>query len=293
MKIKPNNIQIENWINNYVPDKDMFFLTEEGLNKMKKYLEKVLVIPRSEFFNHASYTQIQLVNSYIYWMISKEVAYIVVANGEWVEELPKSVQKELFFHQKKHGKGLILPSSFIPKLEAIPDAFIVQDSPDNFIILRSKMWNRLSYDIKVTIIKNVAQSWEDWDCESIPANTPEHIKKYANTFSVIAGANCLAATLFAITGSEWLVNEWVHPDTFEIGLKNAGYLKVDGDDIQSEDVVIWENAEGVVQHAAYHLGKNLYFNKSGQNVFNPWKIVKDSRLKDEWKDYSIVVYRKC
>ena len=53
-------------------EKDLFFLRKDELVLFQNDLQGALVIPRAEFFQHSSYNGIQMVNSYMYWMISKD-----------------------------------------------------------------------------------------------------------------------------------------------------------------------------------------------------------------------------
>jgi hypothetical protein len=76
------------------------------------------------------------------------------------------------------------------------------------------------------------------------------------------------------------------------GLKNESYSFIASEDIQAGDVVIWEDFNGTIQHASYHIGKQLFFNKNGQTIFNPWKITHFAELKETWNKYHIRIYRK-
>jgi len=50
------------------------------------------------------------------------------------------------------------------------------------------------------------------------------------------------------------------------------------DELQPEDLIIWEDENSIIQHAAYHLGEDLFFNKHRQTIFNPWKILSKEQL---------------
>lgn len=269
----------------------MFFLRSKDIAMFEEYLQGVLVIPQEEFFNHSSYKQIQLVNSYEYWNISKEVAYVIVARPDWVNRIPVQLKKELFKVQVEVKRGLIYSISLFHNEDLIPKDHIIENRDEKLVVIQNDMWNQLPYECKKQFMKNVAQEWDDWNCYEVPENTPLQLKKYANTFSTLSGANCLASVLFAISNEEWIIHEWVHPKTFENGLKRANYISVE-DDLCKGDVVTWVNLEGVVQHASYYLGDELFFNKDGQTFFNPWKIVNRDELKAEWGKYEIKVYRK-
>lgn len=78
VRMEPTKEQVSIWIENFVPQKDLFFVEEKDLDSLVEYLCKVLVVPREEFFKHSSYKQIQLVNSYMYWNISSKAQFVIV-----------------------------------------------------------------------------------------------------------------------------------------------------------------------------------------------------------------------
>ena len=290
--IEPSREQIEKWIEEYVPNKDLYFLKEQDLHTFGNYLNHILVIPKDEFFQHESYNQIQIANSYEYWNISTEAKYIIVATSNWFKNLDINKQQQLSRIQVEMGRGLIIPLSSSSNKFSFQEENVVEDNDIKYLVLQYEMWSKLPFELKELLIKEYALQWDNWSCNEIPVNTPVHLKKYANTFPIDSGSNCLSSTLFAITEQEWIIYEWVHPQTFLQGLKNAQYYVADTDELKVGDVVTWENSDGIVQHASYYIGDHLCFNKNGQTFFNPWKIVAWSELKKEWKDHNIKIYRK-
>lgn len=305
LQVEPTHEQIDFWIENYVPQKDFFFVEENSLSTLKGYLNEVMVIPRAEFFDHSSYNQIQFVNSYMYWTLSNRIDYIIVAKGSWITELPLHLRKRILEVQLEMGTGLTIPASLLQSTGIIPAEYIVKRNNNinkyfngnitahekEFIVFRSSMWNELPRMVQANIVKAYAMKIDEWTCNNIPEKTPTHLKAYANTFSTVAGSNCLASTLFAITGEAWILDEWVHPETFLKGLFINNYYMVD-DDIQEGDVVTWINSNNIIQHASYHIENDVYFNKSGQTFFEPLKITQFEQINRTWEDYEINVYRK-
>lgn len=292
ISIEPSKEQIDNWIKRYVPKKDLYFLKKKDLFTFKKYLNNVLIIPEEEFFKHSSYKQIQLVNSFEYWKISKDVQFILVADSNWFSKLPVKKKKELNAIQVKMDRGLILPLSLSSINYSIPKENIADVNDQLYLVLQSNLWGKFPYEVKVDLIKQLALKWDNWTCYEITEHTPHHLKKHANTFPSESGSNCLSSTLFAISKEEWIIDEWVHPKTFLHGLKNAQYFVTNKGEINTGDVVTWENQEGIIQHASYHIGNNLFFNKDGQTFFNPWKIVSWTELESEWNEYRFKIYRR-
>jgi len=147
------------------------------------------------------------------------------------------------------------------------------------------------------MIEAYAQNWEDWKAIAAPETLPASLRKYANTFPSESGPNCMAATLYAIStkskGQDWIIQEWIHPLTFIQSLSHANFSATTTEKFQSGDVVVWVDDAGNIQHASYHIGDHLFFNKSGQTFFNPWKIIHWDELKAEWNTCQIRIYRKA
>lgn len=292
INIQPLQEQIDNWITKYVPEKDFYFIKNDDLQYFENYLGNVLLIPREEFFQHSSYKQVQIVNSYEYWKISNEAQFIIVASSEWFINLPLKMKKFLNSIQVKIGRGLILELPESTGNISFTEDNIVEENGNNYIVLQSDMWRKLPYFVKESVIQEYAKKWDDWACYEFPKKAPIHLQKYANTFPSEAGSNCLSATLFAISKQEWMIHEWVHPKTFLQALSNAHYFLTNNEELCAGDVVTWENSDGIIQHAAYHIVDNFFFNKDGQTFFNPWKITSWSEIKEDWKEYRINIYRK-
>lgn len=288
--IQPSHYQIKKWIEQYVPVKDLFFVKQENLFLFEEEVSQVLLIPKEEFFNHASYKQIQLVNSYEYWGLSKEVEYVIVADSNWIIELAPSKKEEILQIQAKMNRGLIFPLSYFPEGSLALKGNIVRTIEGESVVLYADLWKKISFSTKARLLTKYAQQWDSWLSEEVPLHLPAMIKKYANTFPVEAGSNCLSATLFAISQQEWMIHEWIHPQTFQQKLCRTHRL-IETEELIEGDVAVWETDEGQVQHASFHVGNELFFNKNGQTFFNPWKIVSFTELQAEWGQFIQKIYR--
>lgn len=289
--IQPSNDQMKKWIEQYVSAKDLFFVKEEHVSLFEEEILQALFIPKEEFFNHASYKQIQLANSYEYWNLSKEVEFVILAHANWITKIAPAKKELLLQIQVKMNRGLIFPLSYFPG-ESIPlNKYSVKTSEDESVVLYADLWEKLSFSAKAHLLKTYAQQWDDWGSEEAPVYLPSMIKKYANTFPIEAGSNCLSATLFAISQQEWMIHEWVHPQTFIEKLRMTHHL-IKSEELIEGDVAVWETDEGQIQHASFHVGNKLFFNKNGQTFFNPWKIIGFDKLQAEWSQYSLKLYRQ-
>lgn len=289
--IQPSNDQIKSWIEKYIPEKDMFFIDKENLPLFEGEISRALLIPKAEFLNHATYKQIQLVNSYEYWNLSKEVEFVIVASANWITELAPAKKEKLLQIQVNMNRGLIFPLSYFSGGSLPLKDNIVKTEEGESVVVCANLWEKLAFSTKAQVLKKYAQQWDDWVSEEASVHLSAMIKKYANTFPIAAGSNCLSATLFAISQQEWLIHEWVHPQTFKEMLRRTHRL-IETEELIEGDVAVWETDEGQVQHASFHVGNQLFFNKNGQTFFNPWKIISFDELQAEWRQYSLEIYRQ-
>ncbi len=273
----------------YVPEKDLFFLGKDFYNK-EIDLTSVLVMPVDEFFKHSTYTHINYVNSYEYWNI-KNVEYVLIAEKNWIENLSNEARNYILFSQLVCERGLTLPVAFVEEIEKVPSKYVV----NGHVVIQRDMWDLLDVSTKERLLtKMVYEWWDKGECEEVPALFPTFLMPFANKFGCQQGANCLAAVLFAISKGEqeWFIHEWIHQKTFLEALKQYHYEEFSGEGIGSTDVVIWKDEQGTIQHAAFHIENGLYFNKHGQTIFNPWKILKEEELFNEWKHLTPITYRQ-
>ncbi len=289
MNIKPTADVLTSWIESYVPKKDFFFISLEAMKKGVNFSD-ALIMPINEFYNHNTYGQISYLNSYEYWNI-KNAHYVVIAESEWIEQLSEADRAFILNEQIQCERGLVLPASFIQDISQIPPYYV----QNNQVVLQRSMWEKLSHSCKEQLLTLMVYEWWDkGDCEDIPNFLPDFLKPFANTFGVHQGANCLAAVLFAISEGkqQWFIHEWVHQHTFIEKLNYYQYEKICTENLQEGDVLVWIDEKDIIQHAAYHIGQNLFFNKHGQTIFDPWKLLKKEHLYNKWAPFKPVVYRR-
>ncbi|PIH61070.1 hypothetical protein [Paenibacillus sp. LK1] len=91
MKIKPGKKVLLSWMDCYVPEKDLFFLSKEHLDYEFDFTD-VLLMPKEEFYNHSTYRQVNYVNGYEYWNIKND-DYVIIADKEWIEAIPEEQKR--------------------------------------------------------------------------------------------------------------------------------------------------------------------------------------------------------
>ncbi|MEO4052583.1 hypothetical protein [Solibacillus sp. CAU 1738] len=287
MQIKPSKEVLHSWIDSYVPKKDLFFLSKENLNH-EMDLTNVLLMPIDEFENHSTYKQLNYVNSYEYWNIKNE-EYVIIAEKDWIESIPTKTRQLILNSQIQHERGLVIPASFIDNIENIPSDYVM----NNHVVIQRAMWERLSVECKEQLLTTMVYEWWDkGECEESPLDLDDFLKPFVNTFSDVQGANCLAAVLFAISNGEqeWFIYEWIHQKTFLEKLKQYDYEESSSEELKKGDVVVWLDVNDIIQHAAYYIGDNCFFNKHGQTIFNPWKILSKELLFKEWSHFRYSTY---
>lgn len=290
MKIKPTKKVLLSWIDIYVPEKDLFFLSKEHLNNEIDFKD-VLLMPIDEFYNHSMYGQLNFVNSYEYWNI-KNAQYVIIAEKEWIESISEEVKQFILNSQVQSERGLVLPASFIQDIEKIPSNYVV----NGHVVIQRSMWEKLDESSKEQLLTTMVYEWWDkGECNEAPMSLPNFLKPFANTFGHYQGANCLASVLFAISKGkqEWFIYEWIHQKTFLEKLKQYHYKEFLDEVLHLGDIVVWKDKDEIIQHAAYYIGDGLYFNKHGQTMFNPWKILSQEELYKEWQHLTPIKYRQC
>ncbi|WPK13335.1 hypothetical protein R6U77_06575 [Lysinibacillus louembei] len=161
--------------------------------------------------------------------------------------------------------------------------------------MQHQMWERLDWVCKEQLLTTMVHEWWDnGECEEAPSELPLFLKPYTNKFCTQQGANCLATVVYAMSEGKqrWFIDEWIHQKTFVEKLKQYNYRPTNADNLQIGDVVVWHDDNGIIQHAAYFIGRNLFFNKHGQTIFNPWKLLSKEQLYKEWNHLKAIVYRQ-
>lgn len=290
MEIKPPKNILLSWMDSYVPEKDLFFLSKEHLTNEIDFKD-VLLMPIDEFYNHSTYGQLNYVNGYEYWNI-KNAQYVIIAEKEWIECISEEIKQFILNLQVQSERGLVLPVSFIKDIEKIPSSYVM----NGHVVIQRSMWEKLDESSKEQLLTTMVYEWWDkGECEESPESLPSFLKPFANTFGHLQGPNCLAAVLFAISKGkqEWFIYEWIHQKTFIDKLNQLQFEEFLDEVLHQGDIVIWKDENDIIQHAAYYIGEGLYFNKHGQTMFNPWKILSKEALYKEWEHLTLVKYRQC
>lgn len=177
-------------------------------------------------------------------------------------------------------------------MKRLSNEAIVEKDGMHVIVLHPQNWIELDIEMRHSLLLDYAKEWNRWEGEPGDDSIASHLADNANRFPIQEGSNCLAATLFAVTGNEQIVHQWVHPETFLQTLKRSGYETVKDDEPRSNDVLTYWNDQGQLVHASYCVRQGLYFNKHGQVRFNPWKLINHDELMEHWGAYRLQIERR-
>lgn len=284
--IQPTSEQLKAWTNSYVPKNDFFFINHSDLVLFSSFLSDILAVPREEFLQHSAYTSVEYSSSLEYWQIKKEADLILIAPFTWYEQLSSDQQKKLLQLQSFYNRGLIIPLAYF-QAHAVPPEAIVSDH----VVVTSSFWRQLPQNLKEQVLVRYAKDWDEWSACPVNEYVPDSLTKIANTFPNKSVSNCLSTVLFALSKNEWFLHQWVHQETFLHYLLCNNYQELE-DEILPGDVLIFKNNADVVVHGTYCVEENLFFNKHGQTLFNPWKLVTKASLNSEWGHLRECLYRK-
>lgn len=289
VELFPTKDLIQEWFQIFMPPYDLFMSNQELLDQIPSS-PSILVIPRDEFFNHPTYREVNLANAFTYWTINKMITHVIHAPAGWLDMIPNELRNDLLVYQAEMERGLVFSvneKQVPPKL--VP--FVVETSVGKRLVLQQNGWEQLTESEKREFILTYAKEWDNWTGIASISNFPEHIKARANVFPKTGGGNCLGATLFAVTGADWMLSHWVHPQTFQQTLLHAGYNRVETTEHKRGDVFLFLDETSSIRHATYHVEQDVFFNKNGQTIFNPWKLIDYTELMKYWGSYKLEIYR--
>lgn len=167
--------------------------------------------------------------------------------------------------------------------------------------ITSLVWSESSIHKRAEILKgwfqeNDIQIYQSLKLEELSASIQSDLKRmgldrYLNRFAHVSGPNCLAAVSFAMTSGHENINRWMHFLDFEEILYKYDYQVIETSLLQVGDVMTFFESE-VFRHAAYYLGDGLYFEKPGQDFYEPYRIAELNKWQQDWPDSSLKIWRK-
>ena len=305
MRLSLSQGKLEKWEEAFIPEKDLFFLREQDEDIIMEFGVNCLNFTYEEFLKHPDYINNSYNSSYTYWTLSKDIKKVIVTPANVFLTLKDSVKQRVLKIQQQVGRGLIFEARHFEGILREPATSML--APYQFIsgnyvyyALQKEVWSQLPKSLKSDILVRIALKYDLPGEKDTTKPTLPIINSYVNTYPNSHGPNCFSSTLYCATSQhagmklDWLIQEWVHPQTFLNGLKQLGYIEIPlaKDALFPHDILLWRDKEERLMHASYHIDQHYFFNKNGQTFFNPWKIIHVRELDEEWGHYEVHVYRK-
>ncbi len=215
-----------------------------------------------------------------------------------IENLPSDTLVELASEQLQIGvptlfRRNLVSKSMQQKLHAINDRQW----------LTSGSWLQLtlperSAAVKAWFAQSEIQIYSSTPINELPKLAQQQLRRarcnrLPNKFSNCSGPNCFAAAASAVsrmTDSD-IHRLWLHWDPFCRFLKDMGYKKTRATSANAGDILLFVKNEKAV-HAAYYLGEGFYFEKPGQDFYEPYRIERFTNWHHEWPSTDLEIWQQ-
>ncbi|TDM00689.1 hypothetical protein [Macrococcus carouselicus] len=241
-------------------EKDLFFIDSSAYDLLQDHLKTTVVCPKDEFKGHILYKNFHVSNCHRTWKIT-DYDYVIVARPGWYEELPDEMQQLILSEQRRTGSRLVLGD----------------------LLITQHYWRSLSEENQQKLIRLYDERIEDIDISGLP----ERFQRLHGQYPEAHGGNCFAAALYGVADESFLLEEWVHSQSFLDMLERNNFRRFDR---ATKDSVLVFVQEGVVVHACYVIDDEYCFNKSGQTFFNPWHIARIDKVIADWDDCKVMFF---
>ncbi|WP_141136677.1 hypothetical protein [Paenibacillus herberti] len=284
-------------------------------------LEKLgfVILTSGEFYKTYSNFGLHFGMEIRFWEL-EAFNYVWTASPQDLKRVPPELLSDIRKEQLQLSRGYFYSESWLQKhgqAEVLThtDIDTIDNDGEKWLVLTYEGWHSLQHAVQESLMQaliweRLAEQPSSLHHELLP-DLPSHLEalvmRYANRFADSSGANCFAATLAFASGridhAQSIIDLWLHESPFRRGLATLGYGvtatfedKSQVTDNQTLDVLVWEDKQGIGQHAAFCLTQDYVLNKMGQSWVQPWSIVSF----DDVADYNgilssegrIVVHRK-
>ncbi|MBO3077625.1 hypothetical protein J5E42_08835 [Mammaliicoccus vitulinus] len=262
MRIYPSEQTIEYWTKNYFSDFDLFFVNEVP------FKNEPVIITSKDAFKESSSFNIKINNQYEFWNLN-DYNYVIQSSKGWFERLENDIQEYIIKEQRRVSNPLFI----------------------NKELITINKWHQFSEELKIQFFKKRIDEYQD-NIVSLDLKVilSDHLNSIINTFPFHQGSNCLSTVLFAVTKNSDILNQWIKEDSFINTIKLLDFNE-SSKSCHKGDIIIYFNKNSVI-HAAYQVENGLFINKSGQTIFNPYKLITQIELENDWGIYEKHVYHQ-
>ena len=164
--------------------------------------------------------------------------------------------------------------------------------------MTSQSWTTLSREEKLRYLQKWYRTFGDGKYEKFPVKKISQpawktlreigLAKLVASFPNHSGPNCFALVLACVSQDASLADQWLHWPSLERFLTQNSY-RCTAATPSAGDVLVFFQKEAVV-HAAFAISPDYYFEKPGQDFYEPYRVVRwKDRLLD-WPKTQVRIY---
>jgi|GEM_PF-3097958 len=293
MKIVPTSSDLQKWARCVPTQGDLLFLDKSALKNIPSLPFPILSAEELRAQAVALWTL--NARSWYGYSLNRAEACVFFPQGS-LEKQSLKFRKVLAQTQLRLEVPTLILSSRLPKDVAEKLAKFGKHH-----WLSSQSWKTLTLGqrarvIKAWFVQNEIVTYESPSLDEVPVSVRRRLKRLGfdallSCYACESGSNCLATAAAAASGNRELVGQWLHGPPFLRFLKKLGYKKLRAASPQEGDTLVFSQ-EGQLVHAAHYLGHGLYFEKPGQDFYEPYRIESFRNWKSHWPDASLAIWRK-
>lgn len=228
-----------------------------------------------------------------------QAAYCVWVPRGTIETLGDSLQLKIAEEQIRIGVPTLISGKFIsaalkkkfPKIQS--RYWMTSES-----LQRLKTAERAAA-VEAWFWQNEVLCYESAFPQDLPTGVRKELKrigvdKLLNRYVGFSGPNCFASAAGAIAGKKNGISvreQWLHWPPFESYLSNTGFKKTSAKTPEVGDILVFLR-DRLPVHAAYYLGDGYYFEKPGQDFYEPYRVEKFSDWQSAWPTERLAIWRK-
>lgn len=276
MKVQPTREDLANW-SRCVPDGDLLFFGERA----KKLSDRLPYpsVPRAQTKKIGIDGPWTLNARSWYGYALNQADHSVWIPAGMVEQLPESLMHELRAEQIR----LNVPTVF----------------DDRWLTARA--WSEISAEGRMEVmldwmIRNEVHTYESFAFEDLAEEAKTHLvntglRDKLNAFATSSGPNCFAAAAACVHEDKRKALCWMHYPEFEQTAVGLGFKAPVNARPEATDILTFTR-RGEPVHAAFYLGHGIYFEKAGQDFYEPYRLERFEAWPVSWPDCELQVWRR-
>lgn len=295
MKIVPSQTELKKWSLTFPKRGDLVFLDSESKKRLSSFPFPILTVDEVRDQNIELWT---LNDRSWYGYSLNKADYCTWLPAGALEKSEGSIQQILAKVQIKLGVPTLLKSNLLTS--QLNSKLLVCGK---HYWLSSAAWKKLSSLEKIEVIRawfkqNEIFTYKSVSYKELPQTSSKEIRKLGlkqvlNHYPSQSGPNCLAATAGAISSNfkKDIANQWMIVEPFLRYLKEKGFSETKVSQPLLGDVLLFYRKKQLV-HSAYCIGDGFYFEKPGQDFYEPYRIEFFNNWKKEWPQCRLSIWRR-